>query len=132
MIFQSLNSHGVANVLNFVVLVAALSVYNSCIYCNTRMLLGLAQQGNAPAFLKKINRRGIPVNAVLFSAAVSGICVLMNYLMPGEAFGILMLLVVSALVINWLMISLTHLKFRKAMQEQQQKTAFTGGFSSGD
>lgn len=128
MIFQSLNSHGVANVLNFVVLVAALSVYNSCIYCNTRMLLGLAQQGNAPAFLKKINRRGIPVNAVLFSAAVSGICVLMNYLMPGEAFGILMLLVVSALVINWLMISLTHLKFRKAMQEQQQTTAFPSLF----
>lgn len=53
LIFQSLNSNGVANVLNFVVLIAAISVYNSCIYCNSRMLHGLAEQGNAPAILKK-------------------------------------------------------------------------------
>jgi aromatic amino acid transport protein AroP len=31
--------------LNVVVLTAALSVYNSCVYCNSRMLFGLAQQG---------------------------------------------------------------------------------------
>ncbi|PCR45174.1 hypothetical protein CQA88_32195, partial [Klebsiella pneumoniae] len=30
---------------------AALSVYNSCVYCNSRMLFGLAQQGNAPRAL---------------------------------------------------------------------------------
>lgn len=53
MIFQSLNSTGVANVLNIVVLVAAVSVYNSCVYSNSRMLFGLAEQGNAPSFLKK-------------------------------------------------------------------------------
>ena len=51
LIFQSLNSNGVANVLNFVVLIAAISVYNSCIYCNSRMLHGLAVQGNAPSIL---------------------------------------------------------------------------------
>ncbi|MEB3903069.1 aromatic amino acid transporter AroP, partial [Pseudomonas putida] len=33
---------------------------------------------------------------------------------PGEAFGLLMALAVSALVINWASISITHLKFRKA------------------
>lgn len=38
---------------------------------------------------------------------------LINYLIPGKAFGLLMSLVVSALVINWAMISLAHLKFRK-------------------
>lgn len=51
--FPVTNSNGVANVLNFVVLIAAISVYNSCIYCNSRMLHGLAEQGNAPAILKK-------------------------------------------------------------------------------
>jgi aromatic amino acid transport protein AroP len=42
LIFHALNSGLVAHVLNAVVLTAALSVYNSCVYANTRMLYGLA------------------------------------------------------------------------------------------
>lgn len=124
LIFQSLNSHGVANVLNFVVLVAAISVYNSCIYCNSRMLHGLAMQGNAPRVLQRVNRRGIPVYAAGVSASITAICVLINYLMPGKAFQFLMMLVVAALVVNWLMISWTHLKFRKVMQQRHHQTTF--------
>lgn len=124
LIFQSLDSHGVANVLNFVVLIAAISVYNSCIYCNSRMLHGLARQGNAPKILQKVNRRGIPMAAAIVSASVTALCVVVNYLMPGKAFQFLMMLVVAALVVNWLMISWTHLKFRKAMQQQQHITKF--------
>lgn len=124
LIFQSLNSHGVANVLNFVVLVAAISVYNSCIYCNSRMLHGLAMQGNAPRILQRVNRRGIPVYAAGVSASITALCVLINYLMPGKAFQFLMMLVVAALVVNWLMISWTHLKFRKAMQQRHHQTTF--------
>jgi L-asparagine transporter-like permease len=48
LIFHELGDTFVANALNIVVLTAALSVYNSCVYCNSRMLFGLAQQGNAP------------------------------------------------------------------------------------
>jgi aromatic amino acid transport protein AroP len=40
--------------------------------------------------------------------------VLVNYFMPGEAFELLMGLVVSALIINWAMISIIHLMFRRA------------------
>ena len=44
------------------------------------MLLGLAQQGNAPKALARINKRGIPTNAVLVSAFVTVLCVLLNYI----------------------------------------------------
>ena len=115
MIFHALDSELVATILNIVVLTAALSVYNSCVYCNSRMLLGLAVQGNAPAALGRVNSRGIPVAALGVSAAATAGCVLINYLMPGKAFGLLMALVVAALIINWAMISITHLKFRQAM-----------------
>jgi aromatic amino acid transport protein AroP len=74
MIFSQIGSTLTANVLNVVVLTAALSVYNSGVYANSRMLYGLAEQGNAPRAL-----------------------------------------VVAALVLNWALISLTHLKSRKAM-----------------
>jgi len=124
MIFQALDSQAVATVLNIVVLTAALSVYNSCVYCNSRMLLGLAQQGHAPAALARVNRRGIPLPALAVSAVATGACVLLNYLMPGEAFGLLMALVVAALVLNWAMISLTHLKFRQAMAKRGRTTLY--------
>ena len=104
----------IANVLNLVVLTAALSVYNSSVYCNSRMLYGLSIQGNAPKFLSKLNINHVPIMAILVSAAFAAICVLITYLIPEKALGYLMALVVSALIINWLMISITHIFFRKA------------------
>ena len=124
LIFHELGDALVANALNVVILTAALSVYNSCVYCNSRMLFGLAQQGNAPKALLKVDRRGVPVATILVSAVATALCVLINYLMPGEAFGLLMSLVVSALVINWAMISLAHLKFRKKKDQQGVTTRF--------
>lgn len=104
----------IANVLNVIVLTAALSVYNSSVYSNSRMLYGLAQQGNAPKFLSKLNKNYVPVMAILVSALFAAVCIIINKLIPEQALSILMSLVVSSLVINWLMISYTHLKFRKA------------------
>ncbi|MDW8844767.1 aromatic amino acid transporter AroP [Erwinia sp. MMLR14_017] len=124
MIFHDLGDSLVANALNVVILTAALSVYNSCVYCNSRMLFGLAQQGNGPKALLKVDARGVPVTAIGVSAAATALCVLINYLMPGEAFGLLMALVVSALVINWAMISLAHLKFRRKKDQQGVETRF--------
>ncbi|WP_369789747.1 amino acid permease [Rouxiella sp. WC2420] len=124
LIFHALDSNLVATLLNAVVLSAALSVYNSCVFSNSRMLFGLAKQGNAPAALLKVNGRGIPFNALSVSAITTALCVLLNYLMPGQVFEVLMSLVVAALVINWAMISITHLKFRRALHIAKQKTSF--------
>ncbi len=124
MIFHDLGDSLVANALNVVILTAALSVYNSCVYCNSRMLYGLAKQGNGPKSLLKVDARGVPVVAIGVSALATAICVLVNYLLPGEAFGLLMSLVVSALVINWAMISLAHLKFRRKKDQQGVTTRF--------
>ncbi len=114
----------IANALNIIVLTAALSVYNSCVYSNSRMLYGLAEQGNAPKFLKKLNSNHSPVNAILVSAGIVAITVLINKVIPKEALGILMSLVVSALIINWIMITLTHMFFRKQKDKQGIKTKF--------
>ncbi|WP_372404468.1 amino acid permease [Acinetobacter piscicola] len=124
LIFDSLGSQGVATVLNFVVLTAAISVYNGTSYGTSRMLLGLAEQGNAPKFLRKINQRGIPYAAILTSAFVTLICVVLNYIFPEKAFKLLMSLVVSAIVINWMMLACTHLKFKQKMQKLKHNTLF--------
>jgi aromatic amino acid transport protein AroP len=124
LIFHALNSNLVAHVLNVVVLTAALSVYNSGVYANTRMLYGLARQGNAPKALLKVNARGVPLTALGVSALATGICVAVNYFMPAKAFGFLMGLVVSALIINWGLISWIHLRFRAQKKAAGQVTQF--------
>lgn len=123
-IFDLIGIPSAAHVLNFVVLTAALSVYNSCVYCNSRMLYGLALQGNAPSAFKNVSARGVPVNALLLSSCTTMLCVFLNYLMPQSALGLLMALVVTALVINWAMICLTHLKFRAAKKREGEKLFF--------
>ncbi|MGU2530429.1 amino acid permease [Pseudomonas aeruginosa] len=123
-IFSLIGSGTAANILNFVVLTAALSVYNSGVYCNSRMLYGLAAQGDAPKVLMSVDRRGVPVLSILVSALITFLCVFVNYVLPLKALELLMSLVVAALVINWAMISLSHLKFRAAMKRQGVDTFF--------
>ncbi|NUT78230.1 amino acid permease [Pseudomonas sp. C1C7] len=117
-IFSLIGSDTAAQILNFVVLTAALSVYNSGVYCNSRMLFGLAEQGDAPKSLMKLNKQGVPLLALGVSALVTMLVVLVNYVAPHEALELLFALVVASLMINWALISLTHLKFRKAMAER--------------
>jgi aromatic amino acid transport protein AroP len=124
LIFHQLNSNAVANVLNVIVLTAALSVYNSGVYANSRMLFGLAEQGNAPRVFLELNARGIPLAGIGVSALVTAVCVAINYVIPGRAFGLLMSLAVSALIINWAMISIIHLRFRREKRERGIATSF--------
>ncbi|WP_279132829.1 amino acid permease [Megasphaera elsdenii] len=60
-IFTNVGFPAAANLLNFVVLAAAISVYNSAIYGNSRIAFGLAEEGNAPQWFKKLSSRGVPV-----------------------------------------------------------------------
>ncbi|TJZ53632.1 amino acid permease [Sphingobacterium olei] len=118
----------IANVLNVIVLTAALSVYNSCVYSNSRMLYGLAEQGNAPRFLKKLNKNHSPIAAIIVSAILVAVCIVINKIIPEKALEILMSLVVSSLVINWIMISLTHIYFKKQKIKEGVKTKFPSLF----
>ena len=56
-IFDSVGVPVAAGILNFVCLTAVMSVYNSALYSNSRMLFSLARQGNAPAYLGRVNER---------------------------------------------------------------------------
>ena len=124
MIFSQLGIGWAAHLLNFIILTAALSVYNSGMYANSRMLFGLAQQGNAPKIFTQTNKQGVPIPAVLFSALLIFGCVLLNYFAPEDALSNLIYIVVGALVLNWAMISLTHLKFIKAMKAEAKVSQF--------
>ncbi|QQS16794.1 MAG: amino acid permease [Neisseriales bacterium] len=118
LIFSKLGSDVTANALNVVIFSAALSAYHACAYAGSRMLFSLAEKKNAPQFFAQVSKRGVPFVAILVSALATFACVVVNFLFAEHAFSIFMMLVVVAALITWSMISLSHLKFREAMQRQ--------------
>lgn len=112
-IFSNAGFSAAANILNFVVLTAAVSVYNSAIYSTSRMMFSLSQTGNAPKFLSKLSSRRVPVNGILVSSAITFIAVLLNYFFPEEIFMYILSIVTGAIIVTWALIIVTHLKFRK-------------------
>ncbi|OZG57321.1 gamma-aminobutyrate permease [Bifidobacterium tissieri] len=115
-IFDSVGVHVAAGILNFVCLTAVMSVYNSGLYANSRMLYSLAKQGNAPAYLGKLNKNGVPVAGVITSAVITAIAVVVVFLWPEFAFNYLMSIATIAGVINWTMIMITEMKFRRVAE----------------
>jgi aromatic amino acid transport protein AroP len=123
-IFSALGNRFTADALNFIILTAALSVYNGMVYGNSRLLYGMAQRGHAPKGLAKVSRRGVPSAAILLPAFFTGSCVVLNYVMPNGAVELLISLAVACLVLTWFVIVLTHLKFRRRMRALGIVTGF--------
>ncbi len=112
-IFDSIGVRSAADILNLVCLTAVISVYNSGLYANSRMLYSLAHQGNAPRVFGKLSKRGVPSIAVLVSALITALSVLIVFFIPTQAFDYLMSITMAAAVINWTMIMITEYKFRQ-------------------
>ncbi|MDH6244457.1 amino acid permease [Mycobacterium sp. OTB74] len=101
-----------ATLLNVVVLIAALSVFNVMTYSNARILFDLAASGQAPKMLARTNMRGVPVRALLLNSGFVAVGVFLNVVFPAQVLSILISIVVGSELINWSIIALTHLRFR--------------------
>ncbi|MDR1264380.1 MAG: amino acid permease [Propionibacteriaceae bacterium] len=118
-IFDSVGIKVAAAILNFVCLTAVLSVYNSGLYSNSRMLYSLANQGNAPSYLKRLSKSGTPYMGVLTSAGITVIAVVVVFLWPAFAFNYLMSIALISGIINWTMVMITQRKFRRRIGPEQ-------------
>ncbi|WP_018142988.1 amino acid permease [Alloscardovia criceti] len=120
-IFDSVGIHFAAGILNFVCLTAVISVYNSALYSNSRMLYSLSIQGNAPKYLQRLNKRGVPASGVITSAAITVIAVVVVFLWPDFAFNYLMSIATFSGILNWSLIAITQMKFRKFIGKNGEK-----------
>lgn len=120
-IFENIGIPSAGNILNFVVIIAAISVYNSGIYSNGRMLYSLAEQKNAPAIFTKLSKNRVPYIAILFSSFCTCIIVFINYMIPNGAFMRIMAVATAAACITWAMIVLVHLRFRQAQKNRTKQ-----------
>jgi len=114
-VFAKIGIPRAANVMNIVAITAALSSLNSGIYGTARMLYNLSKQGNAPKVFANLSKKGSPKTAIQFSILCIFITVILNYLYPEEVFMVLLSVATAAAVINWLIILLTQIKFRRVI-----------------
>jgi AAT family amino acid transporter/D-serine/D-alanine/glycine transporter len=86
LVFDRIGIPGAADIVNLVVITAALSSCNSGLFSTGRMLHALSQISQAPSALGAINRRHLPARAITVSAALMLVGVLLNFLVPDRVF----------------------------------------------
>ncbi|MCC8339032.1 amino acid permease [Streptomyces sp. R1] len=104
-------------VMNLVVLTAAMSSLNSGLYSTGRILRSMALSGSAPRFTGLMSRSQVPYGGILLT---TGFCVAgvgLNFVVPADAFEIVLNLAAIAVVCTWSMIMLCHLLFWRKTQE---------------
>ncbi|ORY92486.1 amino acid permease/ SLC12A domain-containing protein [Leucosporidium creatinivorum] len=105
-------------IVNALILTSVFSAGNAYLFCGARSLAVMARDGQAPAFLGKRNRNGVPFFAVLaclsigllaFCQVSSSAVVVVTYLTG---------LVGSAQLVNWQVMSFTWIRWNAGMKAQ--------------
>jgi len=116
-VMEIVNIPGAAAIMNFVVLVAALSAMNSQLYISTRMMFSLSRGGYAPKVLGKLNSKSVPSVALFASVIGIAIATIFTVVRPDAAFATMISLSSFGAMFAWFMIFITHLFFRKKWNE---------------
>lgn len=123
-VFTKLGFTRSAEIINLVAITAALSALNSCIYAAARFLYSLAQNGQAPQKFAKTDKNKLPQNAVLFTVGMAFIVVIANYTFPAQILQYLFALITVAIIINWFIVMLAHLMFRRQKEINNEQIRY--------
>ncbi|EXW23405.1 amino acid permease family protein [Acinetobacter baumannii 25766_3] len=120
-IFENLGIKSAANILNIVVVTAAISAINSDVFGAGRMLYGMANRGQAPRIFQKLSRNGVPWMTVVVMAGGLLICGGVENLLPENVFVIIASIATFATVWVWLMILLSQVAMRRKLSTAEIK-----------
>ncbi|MCD7035402.1 S-methylmethionine permease [Metabacillus sp. GX 13764] len=112
-VFERIGLPYAADLMNFVILTAILSAANSGLYASSRMLWSLADKKTIPALFGKVTKKGIPLNAVIFSMIGGCLALLSSVIAPDTVYTVLVSISGLAVVAVWMSISASHYFFRK-------------------
>ncbi|OIJ27700.1 amino acid permease [Nocardioides luteus] len=116
---------GAGDVMNLVVLTAAMSSLNSGLYSTGRILRSLAAAGTAPRFAAAMNRHKVPYGGILMTAAVCVLGVGLNYVVPAQAFEIVLNLASVGIIATWAIILISHTLFvRRSRAGEVERPSF--------
>lgn len=118
LVFERAGLAFAASIMNAIILSSVLSAGNSGMYASTRMLWDLARDGKAPKFLGKLDKRGVPVNALIVTALVGCLAFLASFFGDGVVYIWLLNASGMAGFVTWVGIAIAHYRFRKAYSAQ--------------
>lgn len=111
-----------ANIMNFVVLIAALSCIDAGIYATSRMMFSMSRDGFFPkAFAKTDAKSKAPVNAILVSCLMLFVGALLYYFFQDFAYTWLASVSGFGFLFAWLMICLSQPGMRKIALKRDGK-----------
>ncbi|MBV2364389.1 amino acid permease [Streptomonospora nanhaiensis] len=115
-VLSELGVPAAGDVMNLVVLTAAMSSLNSGLYTTGRILRSMSMAGSAPKFTSVMSRSQVPYGGILLTCAVCVLGVGLNYVLPAEAFEIVINFAAIGVIGTWSMIMLSHLMFYRQAQ----------------
>ena len=107
--------------MNAVILTSVLSCGNSGLYAASRMLYAMAKEGKAPALFGKVNKNGVPINAVYITTLVASSAFFASMIGDGKIYYILYNASGLTAFFAWLGIAVCHYRFRRAYIAQGRK-----------
>jgi AAT family amino acid transporter len=104
---------GAATAITLVAVIALLSALNANLYGASRMIFSLAERGEAPRGLARVNRRMVPLVAVLASVTFGFFATLLELWFPERVLPALLNLVGSTCLMVWTITLVSQLILRR-------------------
>ena len=101
------------HIMNAVVLTAVLSCLNSGLYTSSRMLFVLSARREAPVGLMTVNKRGVPMAAILASSVVGFLCVIAAAVSPDTVFSFLLNSSGAIILFVYLLVAISQIILRR-------------------
>jgi len=113
MALRTVGFPGLAGGFNFVIVTASLSTMLAAMYGLGRMLYSLAEEGQAPGFLRRLSPTGAPRTALLASGASMLVGVVLAFALPRQVYLFLVSSAGFALLFSYLSILASQLVIRR-------------------
>ena len=112
----TMHFHGASLAMSAIILTAVLSCLNSAFYVCSRVLLGLAEHGDAPQWLVQLNARRVPTRSVWAGSVAGVLGILAAMASPQTVFAFLVNASGTLMVFVYMIVALAHIRLRRARE----------------
>lgn len=112
-VFDRMGVSWMADVIQVVLIVAAMSSLNSGLYSTGRILRSLAIAKQAPAFTLKMSKLGVPWSGIVMTSVVYLAGAILNAVKPSDAFEIALEAASIGVVATWASVFLAQIRLRQ-------------------
>ncbi|GMG56193.1 unnamed protein product [Ambrosiozyma monospora] len=108
--------------MNAIILVAVVSVCNSCVYASSRVIQSIAAAGDLPEVFSYIDKKGRPLAGIMVSVVIGLLAFLVDSDRESDVFTWLFALCSISSFFTWFCICFAHIRFRWALRAQGRGT----------